>query len=207
LTGNSNASHASIPTAFVGDIRESEMNFVKIPCWGATITAPDFLEQHWPYDLPPEAWPTFLGAGSGWGDTIVPDSFGKAYLNPAGLCHDVEWACSAKTPRAFLAANGRFFLNCASLILAADLDVWPKIKVLTAVSGVYLAAVSTAGVLFFAWFSGDRKEDPYPMQNPTVHHRLGRLAEARKKYYEKPDERFQDREDVLYRADEKGENQ
>ena len=179
-----------------------KMNFVKIPCWGASITAPDFLEAVWPHDLPPEAWPTFLGAGSGWGDKIVPDHFGKAYLNPAGLCHDVEWACSAKNLSAFLGANGRFFLNCASLIMAADLDVWPKIKILMAVSGLYLAAVCTMGVVFFPWFSKSHAEDTDPMQNPVVQHRLGRLIEARKKYYEKPDERFQDREDVLYRRDE-----
>jgi len=48
------------------------MNFVKISYWGADLTIPDFLEPLWPHDLPPEAWPTFCGAGQGWGDAIVP---------------------------------------------------------------------------------------------------------------------------------------
>ena len=178
------------------------MNFTKVYYWGATLTVPDFLERVWPYDLPPEAWPTFLGAGSGWGDKVVPDSYGKAYLNPAGLGHDVEWACSSKTIQAFLGANGRFFLNCVSLILAADLRMWPKIKILTAISGVYFLAVCTAGVLFFSWFSRAKGEDQDPMQNPVVKHRLGRLSEARMKYYDRPDERFQNSEDNLYGSDE-----
>jgi len=174
------------------------MNFVEIPCWGAKLTVPDFLEPIWPHDLPPEAWPTFLGAGSGWGDKIVPDRFGKVYLNPAGLCHDVEWACSTKNLSAFLGANGRFFLNCVSLIHAADLDVWPKIKLMLTVSGLYLTAVSTIGVVFFSWFSTNRSEDIDPLWNPVVQHRLGRLIEARKKYYERPDERHMNSEDALY---------
>ena len=133
------------------------MNFVKLSHWGADLMVPEFLVPLWPHDLPPEAWPTFCGAGSGWGNAIVPDKIGKAYLNPAGLCHDVEWACSEKNLSAFMGANGRFFLNCVALILASDLDLWPKIKVMTTVSGLYFTAVSTMGVLFFSWFSKSRK--------------------------------------------------
>jgi len=182
------------------------MNFVKISYWGADLTIPDFLESLWPHDLPPEAWPTFCGAGQGWGDAIVPDKIGKVYLNPAGLCHDVEWACSAKNLSAFMGANGRFFLNCVELVLATDLAVWPKIKMLTSVTGIYLTAVSTMGILFFSWFTKNRKEDVNPLENPTVKDRLKRLATARNNYWAKIlASRLPDNEDGLYRADEKGE--
>jgi len=181
------------------------MKFAKLPYWGATLTVPEFLVPLWPHDLPPEAWPTFCGAGQGWGDAIVPDKVGKVYLNPAGLCHDVEWSCSAKNLSAFLGANGRFFLNCVALILASDLDLWPKIKTMTAVSGVYLTAVSTMGILFFSWFTKNRQEDVDPLQNPTVKDRLRRLATARNNHWAKIlDTRLSDNEDVLYRDDEKG---
>ena len=180
------------------------MNFIKIACYGAALTVPEFLAPLWPHDLPLDKWPTFLGAGQGWGDDIVPDTIHGVYLNPAGLCHDVEWACSEKNLSAFMGANGRFFLNCVALILASDLSTWAKIGALLRAGALYLTAVCTMGVLFFSWFSKNRNEDVDPFQNPTVKDRLHRLATARNKYYERPDERFQDREGGLYTDDEKG---
>ena len=183
---------------------EEEMNFVKLSHYGADLTVPEFLVPLWPHDLPPEKWPSFLGAGQGWGDKIVPDHFGKARLNPAGLCHDVEWACSAKNLSVFLGANGRFFLNCVSLILASDMEVWPKIKTMIFVSGLYLTAVSTIGILFFSWFTKERKEDVDPLQNSIVRDRLRRLATARNNHWAKIlDTRLPDNEDMLYRDDER----
>lgn len=182
---------------------EEEMNFVKISYWGADLTIPDFLESLWPHDLPPEEWPTFCGAGQGLGDKIVPDHIGTVSLSPAGFCHDVEWACSAKTLSTFVGANGRFFLNCVSLIMAADMNVWPKIKTLIPVSGIYLSAVSTMGLLFFSWFSKNRKEDADPLNNPVVQDRLRRLANARNNHWARIlDTRLPNNEDILYQ-DEK----
>ena len=181
------------------------MNFVKITHRGAILTIPDFLAPLWPYDLPPDRWPTFCGAGQGFGDAIVPDTIQGVIISPAGLCHDIEFSVSAKTISAFMGANGRFFLNIVALIMASDLlPVWKKIKALMKAGALYLTAVSTMGVLFFSWFSGSKKEDTDPFKNPTVIDRLRRLAKARNDYWANPDERFQDNEDVLYRDDEKG---
>ena len=180
------------------------MNFSKITCWGATLIIPEFLVPLWPHELPLDKWPTFLGAGQGWGDAIVPDSLHGVYLNPAGLCHDIEWACSEKNFSAFMGANGRFFLNMVSLILVSNLTTWTMIRALIEAGTIYLTAVCTMGFLFFSWFSKNRNEDINPFQNPIVKDRLHRLATARNKYHERPDERFQDTEDFSYRDDEKG---
>jgi len=103
-----------------------------------------------------------------------------------------------------MGANGRFFLNCVELVLAADLDLWPKIKMLTSVTGIYLTAVSTMGILFFSWFTKNRKEDVDPLDNSTVKDRLRRLATARNNHWAKIlDTRLPDNEDVLYKDDEK----
>ena len=179
------------------------MNFVKIAHRGAILTIPDFLAPLWPYDLPPDRWPTFCGAGQGWGDQIVPDSIQGVSISPAGLCHDVEFSVSAKTISAFMGANGRFFLNIVNLILVSDLETWKMIKALIKAGALYLTAVSTMGLLFFNWFAGDKKEDLNPFANPTVIDRLLRLKEARDKYRARPDERFQNTEDFAYREDEK----
>ena len=135
----------------------------------------------------------------------MPDTIEGVNIAPAGLGHDVEFSVSAKTLSAFMGANGRFFLNIVSLILASDLKTWKMIKALMKAGALYLSAVSTMGMLFFNWFSGSKEEDINPLQNATVKDRLGRLVVARAKYYERPDERFVDGEDVLYRDDtEKG---
>lgn len=168
---------------------KEEMNFVKITSHGATLTVPEFLVPSWPYDLPPDQWPTFCGAGQGWGDAIVPDTIQGVNIAPAGLCHDVEFSVSAKTVSAFMGANGRFFLNIVNLILASNLETWKMIKALMKAGILYLSAVSTMGVLFFNWFAGDKKEDLNPFANPTVMDRLQRLKEARDKYRDRPDER------------------
>ena len=179
------------------------MNFVKIAHRGAILIIPDFLAPLWPYDLPSDRWPTFCGAGQGWGDQIVPDTIQGVNIAPAGLCHDVEFSVSAKTISSFMGANGRFFLNIVALIMASDLETWKMIKALMKAGALYLTAVSTMGILFFSWFSGSKEEDADPFKNVTVQDRLRRLARARNDYWDRPDERFQNTEEFAYQDDER----
>ena len=156
------------------------MNYVKIACFGAILSVPEFLAPIWPYDLRPEEWPTFCGGGEGIGDRIVPDTIHGVSISPAGLVHDIDFAVLPKTFPSFMAANGRFFLNSAALIMASDLTTWKMIRALNRAMTAYLVAVSTVGVLFFTWFT-DRKESTDPINHPVVKSRLKKIAEAQSK--------------------------
>jgi len=156
------------------------MNYVKIACFGAILTVPEFLAPIWPYDLRPEEWPTFCGGGEGIGDKIVPDTIHGVSISPAGLVHDIDFAVLPKTFPSFMAANGRFFLNSAALIMASDLTTWKMIRALNTAMVAYLVAVSTVGVLFFTWFT-DRAESTDPLNHPVVKSRLKKIAEAQGK--------------------------
>jgi len=156
------------------------MNYVKIACWGAILTVPDFLARVWPYDLLPEEWPTFCGSGPGLGDAIVPDSIHGVRISPACLVHDVEWAISPNTFPEFMGANGRLFLNSVALIMASDLSTWQTIRAMNRAMTAYLTAVCTVGVLFFSWFS-NRHEAIDPLNHPIVKARLRQITEARGK--------------------------
>ena len=178
------------------------MNFTKINCHGANLTVPEFLVPSWPYDLPLDKWPTFCGSGEGWGDAIVPDRIHGVPIGPAGLCHDIEWACSSRNLSAFMGSNGRFFLNITALIQASNLPTWEMIRALIKAGVIYLAAVSTMGVLFFSWFSKRRREDLNPFENPTVKSRLAKLKKAKDAYRLEVENRLQDADDMMYRDDE-----
>lgn len=154
------------------------MNYVNIPYWGATLTAPEFLAPLWPIDLSPERWPTFCGAGDGLGDRIVPDSICGVRISAACFIHDIDWATSPDTFQEFMAANGRLFLNSTAIILASDLTVWRKIRAIHRAAAAYLFAVCTVGKLFFKWSDDDRAMTTDPYHHPIVKARLKRLAQA-----------------------------
>ena len=110
------------------------IEFTTIRYLGATLVIPAFLPPLWPYQMPIEKWPTFCGAGDGIGDKIVPDRIHGVQMAPACFTHDIEWAVTPNTLKAFMLANWHFLRNCLALIDASDLgcfvnscprqDVW-----------------------------------------------------------------------------------
>ena len=142
---------------------------------GATLTIPEWLKPLWPYNLPLSKWPTFCGAGDGFGDKVVPDIIRGVCISPACFIHDVDWATTPDTIRQFLAANFRFAKNCRALIMASALSWWKKELAVVRAYGLYFMAVSTIGALCF-----DPIGAPFgdPLENEVVKARLKRLAKA-----------------------------
>jgi len=153
------------------------IEFTTIRYLGATLVVPSFLVPLWPYQMPIEKWPTFCGAGDGFGDKIVPDHICGVNMAPACFTHDIEWAVTPNTLKAFMLANWHFLRNCLALIAASDLGWLNKQRARARCLG-YFAAVSTVG----AWcFKADAEDlivvkDLYT--HPVVKAKLHRLAMA-----------------------------
>jgi len=151
------------------------MKRVKVKCGKAKLTAPAWLANIWPDDMPPEDFPTFCGAGSGWGDWLVPDKFWGVNGSASCLLHDLGWATSADTVSAFLAENWYLAKNIRAQVLASDIAWWRKELATIRAWALYFVAVSTFGA--FA-FDPRSKDDERPLDNPIVKARLKRLAMA-----------------------------
>lgn len=59
------------------------MKYEQVEYYGAKLTMPSFLVALFPVDLPAKKWPTFCGAGGGFGDRVVPDRIHGVRLAPA----------------------------------------------------------------------------------------------------------------------------
>jgi hypothetical protein len=85
---------------------------------GAELDVPLFIANDWPFDLPLTAWPSFCGAGKGFGDWVVPDVVCGVLSSCVCYEHDCSWAVAPVNFPGFLAANVRFYKNLRSLVLA-----------------------------------------------------------------------------------------
>lgn len=142
----------------------------------AKLTVPLWLESLWPHDLPMHRFPSFCGAGEGFGDMIVPEDIFGVCISPACFIHDVDWACSPDTISEFLAANFRFARNIRALILSSSLTWWKKEIAVVRAYTFWLGAVTTIGALCFDPLGESFTE---PLDNPEVQAKLRRLAKAR----------------------------
>jgi len=157
------------------------MKYTTITYHGAKLTVPEWLASPklWPYDLPLYRFPSFCGAGEGFGDRIVPEDIFGVCISPACFIHDVDWACSPDTIREFLAANFRFARNARSLILASSLPWWKKEIAVSRAYTFWLGAVTTIGALCFNPLG---ESFANPLDNPDVQTKLRKLATARIDY-------------------------
>lgn len=152
------------------------MNHVEINYRGTALLVPGWLKPLWPYDLPLHRWPSFCGAGNGFGDWIVPEHTSGVCLSPACFIHDIDWASSPDTIYEFFASNWRFFLNIRSAVLASSLPWWRREFAVVKAYVIWFTAVSTVGALCF-----DPLGESFvnPLDNPEVQAKLRRLAKAR----------------------------
>lgn len=153
------------------------IEFAKIRYLGATLISPTFLVPLWPYQMPIEKWPTFCGAGEGFGDNIVPDHIHGVQMAPACFLHDIEWAVTANTLGAFMTANYHFLRNCLALIGASDLS-WCRKQLARVRCLGYFSAVSTIGAICFKADPEDLVEVEDLYTHPVVKAKLHRLAMA-----------------------------
>ena len=152
------------------------MKRIKVKCGEATLIAPYWLENLWPSDFPAARWPTFCGAGDGWGDKIVPDWISGVCISPACFLHDVGWATTKDSIDAFFTENWYFALNIRALILSSKIKWWEKELAVLRAWSLYFVAVSTVGAFAFDPLSEDWAN---PLNNPIVKDRLKRLSLAR----------------------------
>lgn len=152
------------------------MDFIKITYFGAELEIPKFLLKHWPSekDLSLDQWPTFCGAGEGFGDLVVPDV--RCGVNVSCVCfvHDIGWAIADRDNTGFLKSNSRFFFNLRSLLLANSSKSRWKIEW---TAFYYLLGVTTIGSKCFKSES-DNATYIDPEDNPVVQDRLLRLKKA-----------------------------
>ena len=151
-----------------------DLKYVSINCHGSMIEVYAFLRPLWPFELPLDRWPTFCGAGDGFGDWIVPDTFHGECVSPACLQHDLDWILCENSISGFLRSNFRLYRNLRSLAL-------PKLSGITRLRAeldcvIYFAAVSTVGKKFFKADPDDRIVVEDPLDHPTVQSKLRRLA-------------------------------
>jgi hypothetical protein len=148
---------------------------VKVEYHGAVICVPYFLERMLPEALPLQHWPTFCGAGNGFGDRIVPDWVKRVCISPECFVHDIDWAIADGSWRAFQAANNRFLKNLISRFLSV-LNGMMLVRSLSWAVGYWFVVSSPVGWLNYcpcgkAWD-----------ENPVVREKLHRLIMAEINY-------------------------
>ena len=93
-------------------------------------------------------YPSFCGAGSGIGDSIVPETIGGMRIAHICHVHDESWDQCASTWLAFIKTNMMFMFNLAVYLSSADAGIWQMLWRLF--KGVlYVGAVSTIGWKIF----------------------------------------------------------
>lgn len=143
---------------------------------GCNIEVPEFLAPLWPYELPIDKWPTFCGAGDGWGDRAVPDSICGVRI--ACICyeHDISWAITDGSFSEFMKSNLRLYCNARSLVLPRVKwwqRWWAESKCF-----FYFSGTCVLGHKVFLHQVSDSKYYEDNFDNPAVKEKLHRLAMA-----------------------------
>lgn len=71
-----------------------------------------------PFHIPPEAWPSYCGAGSGIGDRIVPEKIKMVVVSCLCADHDVRWSTCENSWFAAIQENFVFYKNLRNFVLA-----------------------------------------------------------------------------------------
>lgn len=137
---------------------------------------PAWLAPVWPHQVPLARFPSFCGAGSGWGDRLVPDTIWFLRIAPCCFIHDLDWLTCAATEVDFHLANVRFRHNLLELI--RERSRWLVVRLLRERRALsYYQAVETAGRRFFApGFDGDAEACAEPLAHPAVMATFARLG-------------------------------
>lgn len=149
------------------------------------ILVPDYLLQLWPHDLPLDGWPSYCGAGDGWGDKLIPEVICGVPSSCICFIHDNMWAVAEDTFIAAMKSNWTMYKNLNAFVLANyDQTKYQRSEV-EAVCMIYLIG-TIIGIR--RNFSPDGTADD-PFSSPTVRSRLKRLAtvcDIDPKFYEVP---------------------
>lgn len=94
------------------------MRRITIEYGGTFLDLPDFLVNIWPFDLPLDGWPTFCGAGEGFGDWIVPDEIYDVPIRHICFLHDIAWAITEPNFGAAMQANWDMYQRVRRTVLA-----------------------------------------------------------------------------------------
>ncbi len=142
---------------------------------GCRFWVPRFLAEHWPHQVPLASFPTFCGAGDGWGDRVVPDRIFLLPIAPCCFIHDIDWTICAATEVEFHLANVRFRHNLLELI--RERSRWLAVRLLRERRALtYYQMVETAGRRFFTQGFGGAPACDQPLLHPAVVAKFQRLG-------------------------------
>lgn len=152
-----------------------KLSYVKIQYFGAEIEIAEFLLHLFPMDLATEDWPTFCGAGGGFGDWLVSDTICGVPVSPLCFQHDIDFSLLDSTWANLFNANMRLYLNLRAFVYAnADREKYSNWRIEAACLKYFSA------VMLFGWRHFKKESDPQgnPLENQTVKEKLHRLAGA-----------------------------
>jgi hypothetical protein len=92
------------------------MRRTKLLYEGVVFELPYFLAYCWPHHLSIQDFPTYCGAGEGFGDKLVPDRIWMQNVSPACFIHDIDFLVASGTWTDFQKCNNRFLRNLRSII-------------------------------------------------------------------------------------------
>ena len=130
---------------------------------GCEFIVPVAIKQYWPRYLDIDEFPSFCGAGNGFGDSIVPEKMLGLKVAPACFIHDLSWEICELSWAGFHQSNSMFLHNLQQIIInRSSSEILKMIRLYRAVT--YFNAVDSVGAHFF-W---ERKETLEPLKNPVV---------------------------------------
>lgn len=109
-------------------------------------------------ELSLDAWPTFCGAGDGFGDWIVRDKICGVWIKVPCLQHDLGWAVSKTHNTYFVKENWRFRYNLQQAVIP-QIPWYRKPRALVSVY-LYWACVATIGKAHFEPVGEDWSTNP-----------------------------------------------
>ena len=137
---------------------------------GAHVEVSAFLVPLLPHDLPLKDWPTYCGAGKGFGDWLVPDLIPGAYIQFPCFQHDIDWALADGSKDDYWKANARFLRNLRTMVRAQIADEDSLEKGLYDCEWYYMGVSSPIGWSCYHPSGQDWRT------NPVVKEKLHRLS-------------------------------
>ena len=130
---------------------------------GCELIIPTSIKKFWPTQIAIDDFPSFCGAGNGFGDRIVPEKTIGLKVSPACFVHDLSWEICELSWAGFHQSNSIFLHNLQQIIInRSSSEILKMIRLYRAVT--YFNAVDSVGAHFF-W---ERKETLDPRKNPVV---------------------------------------
>jgi len=159
---------------------EDQLEIIQHRIYKAKLAMPRFLVEHLPdpKTFPLSAWPSYCGAGKGFGDRIIPDTQLGVMLAICCLIHDIDWSGLFKQGWVHcMESNWRLMKNIEALLRAnVDYEYYTE-KEIVAVARTYFWGVTIGS--FRHYKAGAVLTAPVssPMDHIVVKQKIQRLRD------------------------------